>query len=87
MQDEDVTTKTINGWKKLNTLAHYGVKESAVMSLIAKPIENFQKPCHNCKYIHFRFPRIGTCLKCYVKPNDYSTGYTPYYATDILSIT
>lgn len=37
LQDEDLTTKTIGGqWKKLNTLAHYGVKESAVMSLIVK---------------------------------------------------
>lgn len=37
LQDEDLTTKAIGGqWKKLNTLAHYGVKESAVMSLIVK---------------------------------------------------
>lgn len=37
LQDEDLTTKTIAGqWKRLNTLAHYGVKESAVMSLIVR---------------------------------------------------
>lgn len=37
LQDEDLTTKTIGGqWKRLNTLAHYGVKESAVMSLIVR---------------------------------------------------
>lgn len=37
LQDEDLTTKTIAAqWKRLNTLAHYGVKESAVMSLIVR---------------------------------------------------
>lgn len=37
LQDEDLTTKTVAAqWRRLNTLAHYGVKESAVMSLIAR---------------------------------------------------
>uniref|UniRef100_A0A1I8PJB4 Sema domain-containing protein n=1 Tax=Stomoxys calcitrans TaxID=35570 RepID=A0A1I8PJB4_STOCA len=45
LQDEDLTTKTINGWKRLNTLAHYGVKESAVMSLVAR-----QNDCNNMPY-------------------------------------
>lgn len=27
LQDEDVTTKIDNDWKRLNTLAHYQVKE------------------------------------------------------------
>ncbi|KAF7286951.1 hypothetical protein GWI33_002800 [Rhynchophorus ferrugineus] len=51
LQDEDLTTKTIGGWKKLNTLAHYGVKESAVMSLISRQNDsftNYKQPCHNC---------------------------------------
>lgn len=52
LQDEDLTTKTINGWKKLNTLAHYGVKESAIMSLIPRQNDsfnsNFKQPCRNC---------------------------------------
>lgn len=51
LQDEDLTTKTVNGWKKLNTLAHYGVKESAVMSLISRQNDSFnncKQPCHNC---------------------------------------
>nr|XP_023013437.1 plexin-B [Leptinotarsa decemlineata]XP_023013439.1 plexin-B [Leptinotarsa decemlineata]XP_023013440.1 plexin-B [Leptinotarsa decemlineata] len=51
LQDEDLTTKTICGWKKLNTLAHYGVKESAVMSLISRQNDSFnncKQPCHNC---------------------------------------
>ncbi|KAH8398914.1 hypothetical protein KR222_011678, partial [Zaprionus bogoriensis] len=44
LQDEDLTTKTINGWKRLNTLYHYGVKESAVMSLIARQNDGFNLP-------------------------------------------
>ncbi|XP_017468489.1 PREDICTED: plexin-B [Rhagoletis zephyria] len=59
LQDEDLTTKTINGWKRLNTLAHYGVKESAVMSLIARQGDGYnmhyskqQPPYHNFYYIN-----------------------------------
>ncbi|KAJ8983308.1 hypothetical protein NQ317_010846 [Molorchus minor] len=51
LQDEDLTTKTLGGWKKLNTLAHYGVKESAVMSLISRQNDSYnncKQPCHNC---------------------------------------
>jgi hypothetical protein len=55
LQDEDLTTKSIGGWKKLNTLAHYGVKESAVMSLIPRQNDSFnsncKQPCQNCKWI------------------------------------
>lgn len=37
LQDEDLTSKIIgNQYKRLNTLAHYGVKESAIMSLVAR---------------------------------------------------
>lgn len=61
LQDEDLTTKTINGWKRLNTLSHYGVKESAVMSLIARQNDSYNmnynskhpQSYHNCKYFHF----------------------------------
>lgn len=56
LQDEDVTTKTINGWRKLNTLAHYGVKESAIMSLISRQNDSFNTPykipCKNCTGIY-----------------------------------
>lgn len=59
LQDEDVTSKTINCWKRLNTLAQYGVKESAIMSLIAKQNDGYnlsyskqQQPYHNCYYIN-----------------------------------
>lgn len=57
LQDEDLTTKTLNGWKRVNTLAHYGVKESAVMSLIARQHDafniNYNKNIYpNCYYIN-----------------------------------
>jgi plexin A len=49
LQDEDLTTKTIQGWRRLNTLAHYGVKESAVMSLIAKQSSDSYQMQYNSK--------------------------------------
>ncbi|XP_015599759.1 plexin-B [Cephus cinctus] len=56
LQDEDLTTKCNSDWKKINTLAHYGVKESAVMSLIPRQNDGFsvtcKPPCHNCKPSH-----------------------------------
>lgn len=71
LQDEDLTTKTINGWKKLNTLAHYGVKESAVMSLISRQNDSFnncKQPCHNCKlYLTIRFLHAFCFLTKYRK--------------------
>ncbi|KAL1450839.1 hypothetical protein WDU94_003154, partial [Cyamophila willieti] len=36
LNDEDLTTKNVYGWKKVNTLSHYGVKDTAIMSLIHK---------------------------------------------------
>ena len=52
LQDEDLTTKCCGDWKKINTLAHYGVKESAVMSLIPRQNDSFalscKQPCHTC---------------------------------------
>lgn len=49
LSDEDATTKIINGWKKLNTLAHYGVKESAVMSLVPRKLTNCTLTNGHCK--------------------------------------
>ena len=34
LQDEDVTTKIDNDWKRLNTLAHYQVAQSIRISTI-----------------------------------------------------
>ncbi|KAI9575397.1 hypothetical protein GQX74_005795 [Glossina fuscipes] len=63
LQDEDLTTKTTNGWRRLNTLAHYGVKESAVMSLVARQNDSYnlqysnklQPPYNNCTLINIDY--------------------------------
>ncbi|XP_058463896.1 plexin-B [Malaya genurostris] len=57
LQDEDLTTKTICDWKRINTLAHYGIKESAVMSLVIKQNDNYnnfnnKQSFPNCYYIN-----------------------------------
>lgn len=53
LRDEDVTSKTLCGWRKLNTLSHYGVRESAVMSLISRMPESYasncKQSCQNCE--------------------------------------
>lgn len=49
LADEDLTTKVVNGWKRINTLAHYGIRESAVMCLVAR-----RKEMLNClRKFHF----------------------------------
>ncbi|UYV78867.1 plexB [Cordylochernes scorpioides] len=48
LADEDLTTKTLNGgWRRLNTLRHYGIRDSAVMSLIhtAAQHDSFSSNC------------------------------------------
>jgi len=49
LSDEDATTKVINGWKRLNTLAHYGVKDSAVMSLVPRKLTTCTLTNGHCK--------------------------------------
>lgn len=46
LTDEDLTTKTVNGWRQLNTLRHYGVKDLAVMSLVMKQNDSFSSNCN-----------------------------------------
>ncbi|KAK1803364.1 hypothetical protein P4O66_004027 [Electrophorus voltai] len=36
LQDEDITTKIDNDWKRLNTLAHYQVTDGSVIALVPK---------------------------------------------------
>ncbi|XP_028824338.1 plexin-A1-like [Denticeps clupeoides] len=36
LQDEDVTTKIDNDWKRLNTLAHYQVTDGSIIALVPK---------------------------------------------------
>ena len=45
LQDLDITSKIeSSGWRKINTLAHYGVKEKVVVSLVAKQVDS---PSHH----------------------------------------
>ncbi|XP_050527512.1 plexin-B [Daktulosphaira vitifoliae] len=64
LQDYDVTTKTVCGWKKLNTLAHYGVKETAMVSLIPRQHDTYNKtflqPCHGCTSAYYSGAIIST---------------------------
>ncbi|XP_013784511.1 plexin-B-like [Limulus polyphemus] len=47
LADEDSTTKTVNGWKRINTLEHYGIKESAVMRLVPKMKQGYPEPSNH----------------------------------------
>ncbi|XP_053111151.1 plexin-A4 isoform X2 [Hemicordylus capensis] len=38
LQDEDLTTKIENDWKRLNTLAHYLVPDGSVVALVSKQV-------------------------------------------------
>ena len=40
LQDEDVTTENVNGWKRCNTLQHYHVTDGATMTLTPKKNKN-----------------------------------------------
>merc|ERR1719195_2311403 len=45
LQDLDITSKIeTSGWRRLNTLAHYGVKDKVVVSLVAKQVDS---PSHH----------------------------------------
>ncbi|XP_077791482.1 plexin-A4 [Podarcis muralis] len=38
LQDEDITTKIENDWKRLNNLAHYQVPDGSVVALVSKQV-------------------------------------------------
>ena len=53
LQDVDITSKIEqNGWKKINTLAHYGVKEKALVSLVPKQIDS---PSHHIYQVKHKY--------------------------------
>ncbi|GFY46216.1 hypothetical protein TNIN_212321 [Trichonephila inaurata madagascariensis] len=59
LADEDLTTKTIHGWRRLNTLRHYGVKDSAVMSLVTKQNDSFSSNCTGNASLNSVSPIVG----------------------------
>ena len=45
LQDLDITSKIeSSGWRRINTLAHYGVKDKVVVSLVPKQVDS---PSHH----------------------------------------
>ena len=51
LQDQDITSKVEeSGWRRINTLAHYGLKEQAVVSLVPKQIDS---PSHHIYQVFF----------------------------------
>ncbi|XP_077324844.1 plexin-A4 [Lithobates pipiens] len=41
LQDEDITTKIENDWKRLNVIAHYQVPDGAVVALVSKQVTEY----------------------------------------------
>ncbi|XP_036386553.1 plexin-A2-like [Megalops cyprinoides] len=41
LQDEDITTKIENGWKRLNTLTHYQVSDRCTVALVPKQTSSY----------------------------------------------
>jgi hypothetical protein len=57
LQDIDITSKTeANSMRRLNTLAHYGVKEKVMVSLVPKQIDS---PSHHIYQVRAPF-HLGT---------------------------
>ncbi|XP_054164068.1 plexin-B-like [Oppia nitens] len=84
LADEDLTTKVINGWKRLNTLSHYGIKDMAVMGLIIKERRSSNhlyetipsnSPTHSPSHRNI----YNTLTNNY--SNHYSSNYSHYYST------
>nr|XP_061781700.1 plexin-A2-like [Nerophis lumbriciformis] len=44
LQDEDITTKIENDWKRLNTLLHYQVSDRCVVALVPKQTSSYNIP-------------------------------------------
>ncbi|CAG5983039.1 unnamed protein product [Menidia menidia] len=66
LQDEDVTTKIDNDWKRLNTLAHYQVTDGSVIALVPK--QNSAYNISNSSTFTKSLSRYGTreVLSCFV---------------------
>uniref|UniRef100_A0A6A7FXH8 Plexin-B-like n=5 Tax=Hirondellea gigas TaxID=1518452 RepID=A0A6A7FXH8_9CRUS len=55
LADEDITTRVEPGnWRRLNTLAHYGVADSAIMALVPRPqcLQAPPPPSHHNHHHH-----------------------------------
>lgn len=75
LADEDLTTKTVNGWKRVNTLSHYGIKDAAVMSLVVKNHRNSNA------HLYETIPNANSPLPSPVRQNVGGGIYSHYYST------
>jgi len=91
LQDIDITCKVDQaGWRKVNTLQHYGVKEKAIMSLVPKQIDSPSHHIYQCvgvvgrgesEYASSPSHVEGATLAGYGGPASYSgTHSTPSYS-------
>jgi plexin A len=83
LADEDLTSKVINGCKRINTLSHYGIKDIAVMGLIVKERRSSNHlyetiPSHSPSHSPSR-NSYNTYSNNYSNP--YSNNYSHYYST------
>ena len=64
LQDLDITSKIeSSGWRKINTLAHYGVKEAVVVSLVARQVDS---PSHHIYQVENCSLTAGKCFNKYL---------------------
>ncbi|MGH0129419.1 UNVERIFIED_CONTAM: hypothetical protein FKN15_038749 [Acipenser sinensis] len=76
LQDEDVTTKIENDWKRLNMLTHYQVPDSSLVALVPKQVTAYNAVNNSTvsrtsasKYGTFAFPFFMICLFQYSQLN------------------
>jgi hypothetical protein len=74
LQDIDITSKTeTNSMRRLNTLAHYGVKDKVMVSLVPKQIDS---PSH-----HIYQVRIRTGFFPFLTPKEFFLCTQVWYRT------
>uniref|UniRef100_A0A8D0CTR7 Plexin-A2 n=1 Tax=Sander lucioperca TaxID=283035 RepID=A0A8D0CTR7_SANLU len=59
LQDEDITTKIENDWKRLNTLMHYQVSDRCVVALVPKQTSSYNIPS-SASITHSSFRYTGS---------------------------
>uniref|UniRef100_A0A674NMX2 Plexin A1b n=1 Tax=Takifugu rubripes TaxID=31033 RepID=A0A674NMX2_TAKRU len=82
LQDEDVTTKIDNDWKRLNTLAHYQVTDGSVIALVPK--QNSAYNISNSSTITKSLSRYESMLRTASSP-DSLRSRTPMITPDLES--
>lgn len=74
--DEDASTKTINGWRRLNTLNHYEIKDMAIIYLI-----NNKRDSNHHVYETLSSPALSQTELFPISNCDMKTSYQNIYFT------